>query len=157
MTDRMWYGDAGFEQEGQWRALYPAMKHLFIAAAVLVLSGVIAYLAQSLNLFTITILAGYLWPLFGFVYYQVESFKYLTAHKVLDIQVRFTSEVFAGRVVGIIVFSLIFVFLFCLFAVGGIFKGAGLFGVVALGDATSGTVLALVGESLIYRLKIHAM
>ena len=98
MTDRMWYGDAGFEQEGQWTALYPAMKHLFIAAAVLLLSGVVLYLVQSLNLFIITILAGYLWLFFGFVYYQVESFKYLTAHKLLDGQVRFTSEASAGQV-----------------------------------------------------------
>ena len=109
MTDRMRYGDAGFEQEGQWTALYPAMKHLFIAAAVLLLSGVVSYLAQSLNLFIITILAGYLWLFLGFVYYQVESFKYLTAHKLLDGQVRFTSEASAGQVLGIIVLGLIII------------------------------------------------
>lgn len=109
MTDRMWYGDAGFEQEGQWTALYPAMKHLFIAAAVLLLGGVVVYLAQSLNLFVITILVGYLWLFFGFVYYQVESFKYLTAHKLLDGQVRFTSEASAGQVIGIIGLGLVMI------------------------------------------------
>ena len=83
------------------------MKHLFIAAAVLLLSGVVSYLEQSLKLFTITILAGYLWLFLGFVYYQVESFKYLTAHKLLDGQVRFTSEASAGQVLGIIVLGLI--------------------------------------------------
>ena len=103
MTDCMWYGDAGFEQEAQWTALYPAMKHLFIAAAVLLPCGIIAYLAQNLNFLTIIIFTGCVWLLFGFVYYQVESFKYLTAHKVLDGQVRFTSEASAGRVVSIFV------------------------------------------------------
>ena len=144
MTDRMWYGDAGFEQEGQWTALYPAMKHLFIAAAVLLLCGIIAYLAQSLNFLTIIIFAGCVWSLFGFAYYQVESFKYLTAHKVLDGQVRLTSEASAGRVVGIFVLGLfliailtfvlglVLVGLFGFFAAGGVFKGAGLFGVLAV-------------------------
>ena len=144
MTDRMSYGDAGFEQEGQWTALYPAMKHLFIAAAVLLLSGVVSYLAQSLNLFIITILAGYLWLFLGFVYYQVESFKYLTAHKLLDGQVRFTSEASAGQVLGIIVLGLIvitilsFIVGFSVLSLGAFvavasFAGAGVFGVVALG------------------------
>ena len=41
MTDRMWYGDANFEQQGQWWGLYPAMKHLLIALAVLVLGGAV--------------------------------------------------------------------------------------------------------------------
>ena len=144
MTDRMWYGDAGFEQEGQWTALYPAMKHLFIAAAVLLLCGIIAYLAQSLNFLTIIIFVGCVWSLFGFAYYQVESFKYLTAHKVLDGQVRLTSEASAGRVVGIFVLGLfliailtfvlglVLVVLFGVFAAGGVFKGAGLFGVLAV-------------------------
>ena len=144
MTDRMWYGDAGFEQEGQWTALYPAMKHLFIAAAVLLLSGVVGYLAQSLNLFVITISVGYFWLFLGFVYYQVESFKYLTAHKLLDGQVRFTSEASAGQVIGIIVLGLviisiltfvlglIFFVLFNVFATGGGFTGSVLFGALAV-------------------------
>ena len=145
MTDRMWYGDAGFEQEGQWTALYPAMKHLFIAAAVLLLGGVVGYVAQSLNLFVITISVGYFWLFFGFLYYQVESFKYLTAHKLLDGQVRFTSEASAGQVIGIIglglviitistfVLGLIFFVLFNVFAAGGGFTGSVLFGAVVFG------------------------
>ncbi|MBL6638148.1 MAG: DUF898 family protein [Planktomarina sp.] len=101
MTDRMWYGDAGFEQEGQWTALYGAMKHLFIAVGVLLPAGVIAYWGQFLGFLEILYYAGYLWLFVGFTYYQVESFKYLTAHKVLDGQVRFTSHVSFGRVIGI--------------------------------------------------------
>jgi len=132
MTDRVWYGDAGFEQEGQWTALYPAMKHLFIAAAVLLLGGVVGYLAQSFNLFIITILVGYLWLSFGFVYYQVESFKYLTAHKLLDGQVRFTSEASAGQVIGIIVLGLVIITILT-FVLGLIFSGGGFTGSVLFG------------------------
>ena len=80
---------------------------------------------------------------FGFVYYEVESLKYLTAHKPLDGQVRFTSEVSAGQVVGIIVLGLIvitilsFIVGFSVLSLGALvavasFEGVGVFGVVAL-------------------------
>ena len=45
---------------------------------------------------------------------------------------RCTSEASAGRVVGIFVLGLILVVLFGVFAAGGVFKGAGLFGVLAV-------------------------
>jgi uncharacterized membrane protein YjgN (DUF898 family) len=130
MTDRMWYGDAGFEQEGQWSELYPAMKHLFIAVAVLLLGGVVVFFGQAVGLGGIIIFAGYLWLIFGFVYYQVESFKYLTAHKVLDGRIRFTSNASSGRVIGIFVLGLILImilsFVFALFLglLAGIFAAS---------------------------------
>ena len=168
MTDRMWYGDASFEQEGQWTALYGAMKHLFIAVGVLLLAGVITYWGQFLGFLPILFFAGYLWLLVGFIYYQVESFKYLTAHKVLDGQVRFTSQASCGRVIGIFVLgiilitiltfvlSFIFVALYFVFQALGsngmtgggagaeIFGGSGLLGalVVVLGYLTS---IVLIG------------
>ena len=130
MTDRMWYGDAGFEQEGQWSELYPAIKHLFIAVAVLLLGGVVVFFGQAVGLGGIIIFAGYLWLIFGFVYYQVESFKYLTAHKVLDGRIRFTSNASSGRVIGIFVLGLILImilsFVFALFLglLAGIFAAS---------------------------------
>ncbi|MDG0984508.1 MAG: DUF898 family protein, partial [Planktomarina sp.] len=168
MTDRMWYGDASFEQEGQWTALYGAMKHLFIAVGVLLLAGVITSWGQFVGFLPILLFAGYVWLLVGFIYYQVESFKYLTAHKVLDGQVRFTSQASCGRVIGIFVLgiilitiltfvlSLIFVALFLVFQALGsygmnsggagaeIFGGSGLLGalVVVLGYFTS---IVLIG------------
>jgi len=112
MTDRMWYGDASFEQEGQWTALYGAMKHLFIAVGLLLPAGVIIYWGLFLGFLFLSFLsilsfAGCIWLLFGFIYYQVESFKYLTAHKVLDGQVRFTSQASCERVIGIFVLGII--------------------------------------------------
>ena len=109
MTDRMWYGDARFEQTGQWTALYAAMKHQFIAVGVLLLGGAIIYFGQAVGLGGTVMFAGYLWLLFGFVYYQVESFKYLTARKVLDGKVRFTSNASSGRVIGIFVLGAILI------------------------------------------------
>ena len=37
MTDRMWFGDARFEQGGRWTGLYGAMKHVFIGLAIVFL------------------------------------------------------------------------------------------------------------------------
>ncbi|MGB4718674.1 MAG: DUF898 family protein [Planktomarina temperata] len=114
MTDRMCYGDASFEQEGQWTALYGAMKHLFIAVGLLLPAGVIIYWGLFLGFLFLGFLsilsfAGCIWLLFGFIYYQVESFKYLTAQKVLDGQVRFTSQASCERVIGIFVQGIILI------------------------------------------------
>ena len=109
MTDRMWYGDANFEQQGQWWGLYPAMKHLLIALAVLVLGGAVGIFGSARGLGTVIIIAGSIWFLCGLVYYQVESFKYLTAHKLLDGTVRFTSNAYSQRVIGIFVLGIILI------------------------------------------------
>ena len=109
MTDRMWYGDASFEQQGQWWRLYPAMKHLLIALGVLVLGGAVGIFGSTRGLGAVIIIAGSIWFLCGLVYYQVESFKYLTAHKLLDGTVRFTSNAYSQRVIGIFVLGIILI------------------------------------------------
>ena len=109
MTDRMWYGNAGFEQQGQWWRLYPAMKHLLIALGVLVLGGAVGIFGSIRGLGAVIIIAGSIWFLCGLVYYQVESFKYLTAHKLLDGTVRFTSNAYSQRVIGIFVLGIILI------------------------------------------------
>ena len=109
MTDRMWYGDAGFEQQGQWWRLYPAMKHLLIALGVLVLGGAVGIFGSTRGLGAVIVIAGFIWFLCGLVYYQVESFKYLTAHKLLDGTVRFTSNAYSQRVIGIFVLGIILI------------------------------------------------
>ena len=129
MTDRMWYGDAGFEQEGQWSELYPAMKHQFIAVGVLLLGAAIIYFGQAVALGGTVIIAGGLWLISGFVYYQVESFKHLTAHKVLDGKVHFTSNASSARVISIFVLGLV---LIAVLVVGLIIAFGTLFGLFAL-------------------------
>ena len=109
MTDRMWYGDANFEQQGQWWGLYPAMKHLLIALGVLVLGGAVGIFGSTSGLGAVIIIAGSIWFLCGLVYYQVESFKYLTAHKLLDGTVRFTSNAYSQLVIGIFVLGIILI------------------------------------------------
>src|SRR6056297_4057998 len=45
-TDRSWYGDGRFVQEGRWSALYPAMTHLLIGVGF-ILAGGLALALQS--------------------------------------------------------------------------------------------------------------
>ena len=40
-NDRSWFGDAKFEQGGQWTKLYAAMKHVFIGVGLLI-AGILA-------------------------------------------------------------------------------------------------------------------
>src|SRR6056297_3230964 len=89
MTDRSWYGDAQFRQDGKWTALYPAMKHLAIGLVVLVGGGILGGVAGSGAIVVIAGIVGYIWLLVGMVSYRVKSFIYLTENKVLDDTVRF--------------------------------------------------------------------
>lgn len=92
MTDRMWYGDARFEQQGKWTALYGAMKHVFIGMAIL-LGGIIAGVALEIEVLAgAAAVIGYIWLMIGFISYGVQSFAYLTSHKVLGGEVTFTAR-----------------------------------------------------------------
>lgn len=123
MTDRSWYGDARFEQTGKWTALYPAMKHLFIGIAILVV-GVGAAAALGLpGLAALCGIVGYVWVMIGYVFYRVKSFTYLAGHKVLDGRITFdagpeTGTIVKTVVVGGLVVGLIMAVVFAI--VGGL-------------------------------------
>ncbi|MEN9061511.1 YjgN family protein [Ponticoccus litoralis] len=96
MADRSFYGSARVHQNGRWTALYPAMKHLLIGIAILLVSAglmvwgavpspgsyeprsVIVIIGGGVGTFI-----GYLWLIIGSVYYGVRSFGYLMSHKTL--------------------------------------------------------------------------
>lgn len=140
-TDRTWYGDQPFVQGGKWTGLYRAMRHLFIAAGILVVAapalGIVLAMkgvdstTGSAALVPVAII-GFLWAAFGYVYYSVHSFRYLTAHKSLVGDIAFRAEPRTGRLIGI--------YLLGLLAVGAIAGAA--FAVV------SGIVMALIGGAV---------
>ena len=103
MTDRTWYGNGRFVQGGKWTALYPGMKHLAIALAVLIGSAIVALLLQSGTLAVLGSTVGYVWLAVGFVHYRVFSFNYLTRHKILDGEVSFEASARTGQIVKIYV------------------------------------------------------
>ncbi|HQU70040.1 MAG TPA: DUF898 family protein [Albidovulum sp.] len=109
-TDRSWYGDQRFVQGGRWTGLYRAMRHLFIGAALLFVAApaiAIVMAAQGKTGETAAFAAipvaliGFNWALFGYLYYRVHSFRYLTAHKSLVGAMAFRAEPRTGRIIGI--------------------------------------------------------
>ncbi len=91
VTDRSWYGDARFEQNGKWSELFPAMKHLLIGVGILV-GGVAAAAVIGFALALILAVVGTMWTLIGFVSFRVRSFAYLTRQKTLDGHICFRAD-----------------------------------------------------------------
>jgi len=101
-TDRSWYGDGRFVQEGRWSALYGAMKHLFIGVG-LVLAAVVALALQSPVVGGVLAAVGYVWAMVGFISYRVRAFIYLTEHKVLDDGIRFEARPETRTIIGLVI------------------------------------------------------
>ena len=102
MTDRSWYGNAQFEQQGDWKKLYGAMKHIFIGIGILALGVVFA--AMNLGaLVMVPMVVGYFWITVGFVYFRVRAFAYMAEHKALDGEVQFASNPSTGTVMKIVI------------------------------------------------------
>jgi uncharacterized membrane protein YjgN (DUF898 family) len=99
-TDRTWFGDKRFEQGGRWTQLYPAMRHLFIAAALIVAGVAISVAARNPAPGLILGGVGYVWGLVGYVDYRVKAFRYLTDHKTLNWQLSFRATPRTGTVIG---------------------------------------------------------
>jgi hypothetical protein len=86
-TDRTFYGQARFRQGGNPWMLMAATKHIWIGLllAAIGTAGAVGMGEPILSLaFGLCATTGWLWTLFGFVYYQVDSFRRLTAAKTLD-------------------------------------------------------------------------
>ena len=97
MTDRSHFGSAKFEQNGEWKKLYPAMKHIAIGFVIIVLA-VAAGATENAVLAGILGVVGYIWMIVGSLYYSVHSFKYLTNNKTLE-DVRFNADPSTGTVI----------------------------------------------------------
>lgn len=98
MTDRSWFGDARFVQEGRWTALYGAMKHLLIGIGLLVLALGLAAAGHG-GWSALGFIAGPIWLVFGYVHYNVQSFAYLATHKRLGPEINFAAAPRTGTVI----------------------------------------------------------
>ena len=113
-TDRSWFGDQKFTQEGRWTGLYGAMLHVLIGA-LLVVFGVGARIAASViaegerggGMPTMGVIAmalmvgGMLWAAIGYIYYRVHAYRYLMDNTVLMGRRIFRAEPRTGRIIGI--------------------------------------------------------
>lgn len=146
MADRSFYGSTRFAQHGKWTSLYSAMKHIFIAIAVMILGGIVLGLGMPnenvglLALGGIALFVGYIWFFVGAIYYQVKSFAYLTSNKTLGEDISFratpsTGEVIKTYILGALLVGLVVGLAFAVLAA----VVAGL--VQAMADGGSGAIL----------------
>lgn len=107
MTDRTWYGDAKLVQGGRWTMLYKAMVHVILSLVLLVVAGgLIGFGASGGNeefaiLGGVLVFAAYLYLIYAFYHYGVQSFNMLTNTKTLDDKVTFRSEAKTWSVIGL--------------------------------------------------------
>ena len=113
-TDRSWYGDQKFTQDGRWTGLYGAMFHVLIgvllvvlSVAVLIVAGIMARGSRSEELSATGIIGlalmvgGMLWSAIGYIYYRVHAYRYLMDNTVLMGRRIFRAEPRTGRIIGI--------------------------------------------------------
>ncbi len=79
-TDRTWYGDAKFEQGGNWKSLYGAMKHVYLGAAIAI-GGVVAEVTFEDEIWLVAVAMGVVWMGLGWAYWKANRFKRLTEQK----------------------------------------------------------------------------
>jgi len=107
VTDRTWYGDLKFEQQGNWKLLMRpwlmVIGMFFVIAAI----GAGGAAIESLPLIIAAVIAGYVGIFVAIVYYSVASFRILAAHKVAGQNIRFESNIRTGRVIRIYVLGFI--------------------------------------------------
>lgn len=117
MSDRMWYGDAQFEQMGRWQALFKGMKHLVIALVIIVVSIVLGVWLDMPGVAAAGFFVGYVWFIVGSIYYRVYAFNYMTENKLLDAAVQFKASASTKKVVQIVLVGMLLIVL-VMFAAG---------------------------------------
>ena len=140
MTDRSWYGDAQFRQDGKWTALFRAARHIYLAIAILLAGGLAAILAQSEVVGGVAGLVGFVWFMVGVISYRVNAFRYLTAYKILDGRIGFEAHPETVNVVSTIILGGLMVMLISTLVFVGL--GAAWFVIM--------TPAALMGEGAVF-------
>ena len=147
MADRSWFGDAQFVQNGRWQSLYPGLKHIGLGFLILIGAGVVAVTLETFRSAFFLSVVGYIWLIFGSVYYRIFALNYLTGKKLLNGQIGFHSGAQAGKVVGIAIKGTLLIAL--VGAVTGlVFAG---FGVVLLNSVdfqNSSEFMGAIGSAL---------
>ncbi|MDB4558843.1 YjgN family protein [Amylibacter sp.] len=136
--DRTWYGNTKFVQGGKWTSLYPAMKHYFIAGALIAVPSLLAAVTEQPVWLFFAFIGG-VWFYYAFAFYAVESFRILADQKRLGERVGFitaprASKVFWTYVLGALLASTCAGLVFSAFSVvAGNFIGVSALGLLGEG------------------------
>lgn len=107
MVDRTWYGDAKFVQNGRWQRLYRGFKQIIFAVLFMAAFFGLAYLVNAPQLAIVAVIVGYIWLLFGSLYYRIYALNYMAGEKLLDDKVSFLAVIRSGKVMGIMLIGLL--------------------------------------------------
>ena len=124
MADCTWFGDAQFVQNGRWQSLYPGLKHIGLGILILIGAGVVAATLEAFRLAFLLGIVGYIWLIFGSVYYRIFALNYLTENKLLNGQIGFYSDAQTGKVVGAAIKGTLLIALVAA-VIGLVFAGVG--------------------------------
>ena len=142
MVDRTWYGDAKFLQNGRWQKLYGGMKHFLFAILAIVAIGGLGYLTDSRGIAIIGVFIGYIWLIFGSVYYNIFALNYMAGEKLLDDKVGFLAVVRTGKVMGIMIVGLLAIMgLFIVFGIVAAATTSGFAASMATGAMPTGMIV----------------
>ena len=98
MTDRTWYGDAQFEQEGSWTELYRSFVHLLLGVLALIILPAISAVTDSWAILVLYPFV-FIYAAVGLVFYRVDSFRRMARNKVVDDAMTFEATPETGFVV----------------------------------------------------------
>lgn len=136
MADRSWFGTARFVQEGRWTALYGCMRQIFVALALLACGGLSIALGKVV-LAVLLLPVGAVWLVIGVISYRVQSFAYLSRHKMLGRKVAFHAHPRTQTVIGTYVLGALLLGL-GLSVATGVFGGIAAFALAGLDFETAG-------------------
>lgn len=96
--DRTWFGRQRFAQEGRWQMLQPAARQWYIGVVITLTSGVSGLFEEILLL---GLIPGLIWLGFGYLHFNIASYRILAAHKRLGESITFRANPRTRKVIGI--------------------------------------------------------
>jgi len=110
VTDRTWYGDLKFEQQGKWTMLMRPWLLVIGVFLIIAAIGAVGASNDSPAMIVSAVIAGYVGIFVAIVYYSVVSFRLLAGQKVIGQNIRLQSNIRTGRVIGIYLLGFIGIF-----------------------------------------------
>ena len=147
MADCTWFGDAQFVQNGRWQSLYPGLKHIGLGILILIGASVVAATLEAFRLAFLLGIVGYIWLIFGSVYYRIFALNYLTENKLLNGQIGFYSDAQTGKVVGSAIKGTLLIALVAA-VIGLVFAGVGAVLLNSVNFQNSSDLMGVVGGVL---------
>ena len=147
MADYTWFGDAQFVQNGRWQSLYPGLKHIGLGILILIGASVVAATLEAFRLAFLLGIVGYIWLIFGSVYYRIFALNYLTENKLLNGQIGFYSDAQTGKVVGSAIKGTLLIALVAV-VIGLVFAGVGAVLLNSVNFQNSSDLMGVVGGVL---------